>query len=53
VSPAGEVLFFEANATMAVYPPMTDPKWAYRRTAVERIVAAVHAMLRKRAAIRA
>jgi Tetratricopeptide repeat len=53
VSPAGEVLFFEANATMAVYPPMTDPKWAYRRTAVERIVAAVHAMLRKRAAISA
>jgi hypothetical protein len=49
VGPGGDILFFEANATMAVYPPLADPKWAFRRPAVERIVAAVHAMLRQRA----
>jgi hypothetical protein len=40
---------FEANATMAVYPPLTEEKWAYRRPAVERVIAAVQAMLRQRA----
>jgi glutathione synthase/RimK-type ligase-like ATP-grasp enzyme len=40
-----EVLFFEANATMVVNPPDPDPKWAYRRPAVERIHAAVRQML--------
>jgi hypothetical protein len=49
VGPTGDILFFEANATMAVYPPMTDPKWAYRRPAVERVIAAVRAMLVQRA----
>jgi Tetratricopeptide repeat len=49
LSPAGEILFFEANATMAVYPPTIDPKWAYRRPAVERILAAVPTMLIERA----
>ena len=49
LSPAGDILFFEANATMAVYPPMIDPKWAYRRPAVERIVAAAQTMLIERA----
>ena len=41
----GEILFFEANATMVVYPPVLDPKWAYRRPAVEAVLAAVRAML--------
>jgi hypothetical protein len=41
----GDVLFFEANATMAVYPPLTDPKWDYRRPAVDAVIAAVGAML--------
>jgi hypothetical protein len=45
---AGEVLLFEANATMAVIPPGTDPRWDYRRPAVARICRAVHEMLRKR-----
>ena len=49
VSPTGDILFFEANATMAVYPPMTDPKWAYRRPATERVIDAVRTMLRERA----
>jgi hypothetical protein len=45
VSPQGDILFFEANATMVVYPPVLDPKWAYRRPAVEAVLAAVRAML--------
>lgn len=49
VGPAGDILFFEANATMAVYPPTSDEKWSYRRPAVERVVAAVQTMLVGRA----
>ena len=45
VNKAGDVLFFEANATMVVYPPVADPKWAYRRPAVEAVLAAVRTML--------
>jgi hypothetical protein len=40
-----EVLLFEANATMVVNPPEPEEEWAYRRPAVERIYAAVRAML--------
>ena len=50
LSPNGEVLLFEANATMVVNPPEADHKWAYRRPAVERIHAAVRRMLTARAA---
>ncbi len=42
---AGEVLLFEANATMVVYPPGPGERWAYRRPAVERIHAAVRELL--------
>ncbi len=45
VSRGGDVLFFEANATMVVYPPVEDPKWAYRPAAVEAVLAAVRTML--------
>jgi hypothetical protein len=44
-----EILLFEANATMVVNPPEPDPKWAYRRPAVERIYSAVRRMLMLRA----
>jgi Tetratricopeptide repeat len=50
VDPRGDVLLFEANATMVVYPPQLDPKWAYRRAAVETVLAAVRAMLVEHAA---
>ena len=43
-----EILFFEANATMVVNPADPDPKWAYRRPAIERIHAAVRQMLMDR-----
>jgi hypothetical protein len=49
VDPRGDILFFEANATMVVYPPLDDPKWTYRRDAVEAVLAAVRAMLTNRA----
>jgi hypothetical protein len=37
----GEILLFEANATMVVEQPDADPRWDYRRAAVERIHSAV------------
>jgi len=46
----GEVLVFEANATMVVEQPNDDPKWDYRRVAVDRIHRAVRAMLLARSA---
>jgi hypothetical protein len=47
---AGNVLLFEANATMVVNPPELDPRWDYRRAPVERVLAAVRAMLAGRVA---
>jgi hypothetical protein len=46
----GEILFFEANATMVVYPPSSDPRWAYRSHAVGRVLSAVRGMLMDRSA---
>lgn len=45
----GEVLVFEANATMAVVVPDGDTRWDYRRPAVERIYRAVSTMICARA----
>ena len=50
---AGDLLLFEANATMVVNPPEPDERWAYRRPAVERIFAAVRKMLTARIPARA
>ena len=41
----GEILLFEANATMVVEQPEEDRRWDYRRAAVERIHAAVRDLL--------
>ena len=41
----GEVLLFEANATMTVLPPERDRRWDYRRAAVQRVEDAVRKML--------
>jgi len=41
----GEILLFEANATMVVEQPDGDPRWDYRRAAVERIHVAVRDLL--------
>ena len=47
----GEVLLFEANATMVVNPPDPDEKWNYRISTFERICAAVSAMLLAKAGL--
>jgi glutathione synthase/RimK-type ligase-like ATP-grasp enzyme len=49
LSRSGEVLLFEANATMVVIQPSDDQRWAHRRAAVTRILDAVVAMLMQRA----
>jgi aromatic-L-amino-acid/L-tryptophan decarboxylase len=49
MSAQGEVLLFEANATMVVNPPEADERWNYRRPAYERISAAIQKMLMQRA----
>jgi tetratricopeptide (TPR) repeat protein len=45
----GEILLFEANATMVVEQPNADVRWDYRRAAVERIHLAVRQMLMRSA----
>jgi len=45
LSPDGDVLLFEANATMTVLPPGQDRRWDYRRAAVQRVEDAVRRML--------
>jgi tetratricopeptide (TPR) repeat protein len=49
IDSAGTVLVFEANATMAVYPPGDGELWGYRRRAVDRVIAAVRTLLVERA----
>jgi Tfp pilus assembly protein PilF/glutathione synthase/RimK-type ligase-like ATP-grasp enzyme len=46
----GEVLVFEANSTMTVVVPDRDPRWDYRRPAVQGIYQALLQMLLSRAA---
>jgi glutathione synthase/RimK-type ligase-like ATP-grasp enzyme len=48
VGPDGDVLLFEANATMVIAPPGADERWAYRRAAIEKIRDAVVAMIMER-----
>jgi hypothetical protein len=48
ISRSGEVLLFEANATMVVIPPGDEERWAHRRAAVTPILDAVMAMMMKR-----
>jgi hypothetical protein len=45
----GNVLVYEANATMAVFPAPPDPRFDYRRPAVARVLDAAHALVRARA----
>jgi glutathione synthase/RimK-type ligase-like ATP-grasp enzyme len=49
LSPSGDVLLFEANATMVVNEPDADARWDYRRPAVAAILDAARAMLIGRA----
>jgi Flp pilus assembly protein TadD len=49
---AGRIVVFEANATMAVFPPEPGERSAYRRPAYDAVVGAVRALLAARAAER-
>ncbi len=44
----GEILLFEANATMVMVPLAADEKWDYRRPAFDAVFAAVRTMLLRR-----
>ncbi len=44
----GDILFFEANATMVMVPLSDDPKWDYRRPAFDNVFAGVRRMLTDR-----
>jgi hypothetical protein len=46
---AGNVLVYEANATMAVFPAPPDERFAYRRPAIDRVLAAAQDLVRARA----
>ncbi|HTW82614.1 MAG TPA: tetratricopeptide repeat protein [Candidatus Sulfotelmatobacter sp.] len=50
-TPSGELVVFEANATMVVVPPAADERWEYRRAAIARVGDAVRGMLIGRAAL--
>lgn len=50
---SGNVVLYEANASMIVPSPDDDPKWDYRREPVARIQAAVRRMMMARARSRA
>ncbi len=41
LSPGGDLLLFEANATMVIAPLDSDERWAYRRAAIGKILDAV------------
>jgi hypothetical protein len=45
IGPNGDLLLFEANATMVIAQPSQDERWAYRRDAVGKILDAVAAMI--------
>jgi glutathione synthase/RimK-type ligase-like ATP-grasp enzyme len=45
LGPDGELLLFEANATMVIVAPSSDERWAYRHAAVSAILDAVVAMI--------
>jgi glutathione synthase/RimK-type ligase-like ATP-grasp enzyme len=49
LSPEGDLLLFEANATMVIAKPNDDARWAYRRSAIDAAVEATVSMLKRRA----
>jgi hypothetical protein len=53
VSPQGEVLLFEANATMLIRPPRPGTEWDYRRTTISRALEAARGLIFERAGVQA
>ncbi len=50
LAPDGSVMLFEANATMIVFSPDPDPRWDYRRAAIDAVATAAGQMVQRRAA---
>jgi glutathione synthase/RimK-type ligase-like ATP-grasp enzyme len=48
LAPNGDLLLFEANATMVIAVPDADERWAYRRAAINGIIDAVVAMIMRK-----
>jgi hypothetical protein len=44
----GDLLLFEANATMVISRPDDDDRWTYRRNAIDRVVDAVAWLIREK-----
>jgi cytosine/adenosine deaminase-related metal-dependent hydrolase len=42
---AGNLLLYEANATMAVFPPPPDERFAYRRAPVAKVITAIRRLV--------
>jgi glutathione synthase/RimK-type ligase-like ATP-grasp enzyme len=49
VNARGELLLFEANATMVIASPDNDPRWAYRRGPIKAAIEAVTGMIKEKA----
>ena len=49
LGPHGDILLFEANATMTVAMPPSDPVWSYRRKATTEVLQATRSLLLGRA----
>ena len=49
LSVEGDLLLFEANATMVIAKPNDDARWAYRRSAIDAAVEATVAMFKRKA----
>jgi glutathione synthase/RimK-type ligase-like ATP-grasp enzyme len=49
LAPDGRLIFFEANATMVMFPPPDDPIWDYRRGALARSIDAAKILFASRA----
>ncbi len=49
VNATGDILLFEANATMVMVPLSDDRKWDYRRAAFDKVFGAVQTMLLEKA----
>ena len=48
VNADGDILLFEANATMVMVPLSADPKWDYRRPAFDNVFTSIQSMLVER-----
>jgi len=49
VNADGDLLLFEANATMVIASPDNDPRWAYRRGPITAAIEAVTEMIKEKA----